>query len=174
MTLLSISETIFAVCWQHFAFWSSYRPWLTRFSQISKYLKSGQRNGVILSKDLGWGAQVTYASNKAIAVLNMLRRQLRGTTEKTRLTLYKSLICPILEYAFAVNQQHQLEQVQRRAVGWILNPKWDDSVSLNQISIGLEKIVDRMQWKDLKLLEDIRSENIVYWCVKIYTAPAPL
>ena len=173
---------------------------MTRFSQISKYLKSGRRNGklnskktwnhplkvwqettntqpylqtmrryrenceesrylgVILSKDLG--------CNKANAVFNMLRRQLRGTTEKTTLTLYKSLIRPILEYASAVwspylvSQQHQLEQAQRWIVRWILILKRDDSVSLNQISIGLKKIVDRMQWKDLRLLEDVRSEKI--------------
>ena len=122
--------------------------------------------GIVMSNDLSWEHQVIAATNKSSSVLGMLRRQLRETNSRTRLTLYKSLIRPVLDYASTAWSPHHikhkksLEQVQRRAVRWILNLKREDSVTNGCEILGLETIEERMRLKDARFLEDIRTSQI--------------
>lgn len=129
-------------------------------TDTTKYL------GIIIANDLKWTKQTEYASKKANSNLGMLRRQLYGTNKNTRLTLYKTIIRPKLEYASAAwspqlkQDQQCLEKVQRRSVRWILKLKKYDSVTEASEHLDLDQLKHRRNIKDAKLYEDIRTKNI--------------
>jgi hypothetical protein len=129
-------------------------------TQLTKYL------GVNITNDLTWQAQVDYTAKKSNMLLNMLIRQLRGCNRKTKLTTYKSIVRPILEYAtpawspYLVHQRKSLEKVQRRAVRWIDSLKGDDSITNAQIVLKLDNLTEHRKHKDAKLYEDMKNGNV--------------
>lgn len=122
--------------------------------------------GVTLTDDMKWSEQISNACRKANSKLGMLRRQLRGTTETTRLTLYKTIIRPKIEYASSVwspyraGDKTQLEKVQRRSVRWISQFSRYDSVTDAREALDIDTLEDRRKMKDAKLYEDMRCGNI--------------
>jgi hypothetical protein len=113
--------------------------------------------GINISSDLDWALQVNYVCNKSSCALGMLRRTLKGAEKATKLTMYKTLVRPILEYASSAwapyRQAHiaELEKVQRKAVRWIANLKRDESVSEAMEALALDSLADRRQNKDTLL-----------------------
>ena len=79
--------------------------------------------------------------------------------------MYKSLIRPVLEYSSTVwspqevKNKKLLEKIQSRAVRWISNLHRDDSVTDACDTLCLESIAERMKYKDIKLLEDIKCNK---------------
>ena len=77
--------------------------------------------GVIISKDLEWGHQVSSATNKANKKLGMIKHAFKYLDVETFKLLYKSLVRPHLEYAVTVwspswiKDIDKLDNVQRRA-----------------------------------------------------------
>jgi len=82
----------------------------TLHGQTLKVSTSSRYLGVLVSSDIAWDQQVTAVTNKSSSTLGMLRRQLRGTNSRNRLTMYKTLIRPILDYASTAWSPHQVKQ----------------------------------------------------------------
>lgn len=81
--------------------------------------------GITFTSKLKWDAHVNSTYTKAYRQLGFLRRKLALTPSNVKLTAYKSLIRPILEYASIVWNPHQkylsnkLENVQHKALRFI-------------------------------------------------------
>ena len=109
--------------------------------------------GIIISKDLKWKCQVQKASNKANAVLGILKRTFSYWTPETVKILYTTFVRPQLEYASSVWSPYQkqdaftLEQVQRRAtklVPSLKNLPYEQRLKV----IGLTSLSERRQRGD--------------------------
>ena len=70
--------------------------------------------GVLISSDLSWSTHIQEITTKAKQIIGMLYRNIsKFTTDRyTMLKLYKSLICPHLEYAAEVCSPHTVKNVQ--------------------------------------------------------------
>ena len=105
-------------------------------------------------------------TNKASGLLAILRRQVKFTSRKTRLTLYKTVVRSILEYASCVwspyLQKHVdlVEGVQRKAVRWISHLGRFDSVMDAMESLDLQSLEARRKLRDLEILEKILSDSM--------------
>lgn len=81
--------------------------------------------GVTLTTNLKWRTHVETICNKALRKLWYLRRTLNNSTKECKLTAYKTLVRPILEYASVVWSPHHkhdiamLESVQKKAIRFI-------------------------------------------------------
>lgn len=77
--------------------------------------------GVMIDSKLSFKQQVSKSAAKANRTVGIIRRSFDYLTESTFVQLYKSLVCPVLEYGHCVwNPQSkllccELEDVQRRA-----------------------------------------------------------
>ncbi|XP_076451264.1 uncharacterized protein B0403.1-like [Babylonia areolata] len=77
--------------------------------------------GVLVDKDLSFKNHVAHATAKANKVLGVIRRSFDHLTPETFVSLYKSLVRPVIEYGHSVWQpRHKtlrtdIEDVQRRA-----------------------------------------------------------
>ena len=130
-------------------------------------VKTGKYLGVTLSSDLSWSTHIEKTVNKANGLLGMLRRQLKGSSRHTRLTLYKTIVRPCLEYAAVVwcpskqTEIAKLEKVQRRAVRWIHGSlSQRDSVSEAMLSLSLETLDARRVGNDKQLLEKMLNGDV--------------
>ena len=110
--------------------------------------------GVYIDHKLDWSTHVKYVCNKSNQTLNMLRRSLKGSKTPARLTVYKTLVRPVLEYASCAwspyKQGHiqSLEKIQRKAVRWIENLKRTDSVTQAIEQLSLDPLLKRRTNKD--------------------------
>lgn len=81
--------------------------------------------GVTLTTNLKWHTHVETICNKALRKLWYLRSTLSNSTKECKLTAYKTLVRPILEYASVVWSPHhkqdiaKLESVQKKAIMFI-------------------------------------------------------
>lgn len=92
--------------------------------------------GVTFSQDLKWDKHITDTCAKAFKQLGFLRRRLSKAPQAVKLTAYKTLVRPILEYGSIVWDPHQkylrdkLERLQNRALRFIYSKySWHDSVT---------------------------------------------
>ena len=85
--------------------------------------------GVIMASDLKWSKHVEQIVHKANRVLGLLKRTVGGKNKDIFSNLYKTLVCPILEYACPVwsphlaKDIHEIEKIQRRASRIALNQR---------------------------------------------------
>ena len=85
--------------------------------------------GIFVKKDLNWSAQASRRLKKVYNVLFSLRRNIAYNVKpNTKLSLYKSLILPIVTYGLFCAQQSKatmnaLERLQKKAVKWIIGNK---------------------------------------------------
>lgn len=93
---------------------------LTRVREY-KYL------GVLFSDDLRWNSRVNYVISKCNYKLYYFKRVFHSAQFNTKLLLYKSLICPVMDYAsviwdpYTCKDKRKLERVQWNAVRIIFN-----------------------------------------------------
>lgn len=92
--------------------------------------------GVTFSQDLKWEQHITNTCAKAYKQLGFLRRKLGKAPSAVKLTAYKTLVRPILEYGSIVWDPHQnylrdkLERLQNRALRFIYSKySWRDSAT---------------------------------------------
>ena len=83
--------------------------------------------GVTLTENLSWDKHIQRSVSKANRTVGFLRRNLRDCTPPVKYCTYKTMVCPIVEYASTVWDPHQqasievLEQVQRQAARHVFN-----------------------------------------------------
>ena len=127
---------------------------------------SSQYLGIIITDDMKWNKHVAYATKKAGSKLGMLRRQLNNTSSKTRLTLYKTIIQPKLEYSSSVWSPHlakdqaDLERIQRQSIRRIKQLGKKESVTQAMVTIDIDAWKQKILIKDAKLFEEMRTKNI--------------
>ena len=82
--------------------------------------------GVQIDNKLTWDDHIQYITHKAAQVYGFLYCNLRQCPSNIKSTCYKSMVCPILEYASTVWDPHtnvnitKLESVQRRVARFCL------------------------------------------------------
>ena len=95
-----------------------------------EYSNSGQVLGFTLST-MGIGPHITRVAGRAHIELTKLNK-FKNTSQNTKLTLYRSLIRPILEYPPVPHyvateaQMLKLQRVQNRALRFITGTEWSD------------------------------------------------
>ena len=115
---------------------------------------------------MDWLDQTETAINKSARVLGMLKRCLKGPNLQTQLTLYKTLIRPVLEYAscaWAPYKQAQidmLEKIQRRSVRWVAALGRTDSVTEAMNHLAVQSLKQRRADRDLRVLEQMKNGEI--------------
>ena len=72
--------------------------------------------GVKLNSTAAWGSHCNSTSRKSECTRAFLQRNLAGTPIKTE--CYKTLLCPILEYASTVWDPHSSVTAMLRTLGW--------------------------------------------------------
>lgn len=123
--------------------------------------------GVTITNDLKWSTHVHNIVKKANSRLGFLRRSLKFASVETRLTTYKTLIRPLLEYASEVWDPHvmylerELERVQRLAVRFIFS-SYRRLESPTQLcsQAGLPSLSSRRKTKRLKLIFMILNDLV--------------
>lgn len=118
--------------------------------------------GVLFTHNLSWSSHIDYVTSKALKKLGYLRRTLSGTPRETKLTVYKTLIRPVLEYASPVWNPYkqceidQLESVQKKAIRFIFR-RYDSAFSPTSslLSLNLSTLSSRRGNESLKLFYSI-------------------
>ena len=88
--------------------------------------------GVQISSDLTWNEQVSSVTKKRNKLLGFLRTVVGNQNQNILLTLYRSLVLPIIDFCSPVwlvyrkNHINNLETIQRRATRFILGQKKGD------------------------------------------------
>ena len=86
--------------------------------------------GVQISSDLTWNEQVSSVTKKCNKLLGFLRTVVGNQNQNILLTLYRSLVLPIIDFVhrFGLCKNHinNLETIQRRATRFILGQKRGD------------------------------------------------
>ena len=118
--------------------------------------------GVTITSNLSWAVHIEQIIKKASSKLWSLRRKMRHCTSATKLTAYKSLIRPLLEYADIVwdphsqSLIHQLEGLQKKSLRFIYNSYGIDShVTPLYAASGVPILSCRRKVKRLKFLHNI-------------------
>ena len=132
-------------------------PW----SQKVKYL------GIVISSKLRWNDHCRYVVSKATKCLNRIRRAMFGCTQAAKVSAYKALVRPYLEYACVVWAPYTaqdislLESVQNRAARWIKSfwdaaaQKWSKSSSVCISELGWPSLKTRRSYISIWTLYSI-------------------
>ena len=132
-------------------------PW----SQKVKYL------GIVISSKLRWNDHCRYVVSKATKCLNRIRRAMFGCTQAAKVSAYKALVRPYLEYACVVWAPYTaqdislLESVQNRAARWIKSfwdaaaQKWSKSSSVCISELGWPLLKTRRSYMSIWTLYSI-------------------
>lgn len=122
--------------------------------------------GVHISSNLSWNKHVDYVTNNANRMLGYLRRNFSSAPSSLKLTLYKTLVRPKLEYACAIwDPTHAiliqtLEAIQNRAARFILsNYSRHSSVTSMKSTLNLPDLSLRRKLSRLNLFHKIYHYN---------------
>ncbi|XP_076451278.1 uncharacterized protein LOC143287217 [Babylonia areolata] len=83
--------------------------------------------GVNIQDKVQWESHIDSITKKARKTLGFVRRNLKIGNKKTKETVYKALVCLLLEYAatiwdpYTANEIEELEKIQRRAAKLVSN-----------------------------------------------------
>ena len=114
-------------------------------------VKNAKYLGVTISSDLSWNTHVDTTAKKATTSLNFLKRKLHSCPSTVKDKCFKSLVRPIMEYAFCVWDPHtqrninKLDMVQRRAARFV---KGDYSRTSSSIGATLGSMTSRLPVQD--------------------------
>lgn len=118
--------------------------------------------GVHITSDLTWNTHVEYVVSNANRTLGYIKRNFFQAPSSLKLTLYKSLVRPKLEYASSIwDPGHQglisrLEATQNRAVRFILsNYHRTASVTSMKLTLSLPSLSSRRKTARLCLFHKI-------------------
>ena len=121
--------------------------------------------GVTLSNDMKWNEHIQNATNKANKTLGFLKRNIKTSNKCAKLTAYKALVRPILEYGGAVwdpyttESVNNIEKVQRRAARWITS-KYDADIEEDMSALGLTSLANRRKQARLSAFYKIHHGQI--------------
>lgn len=115
--------------------------------------------GLHFNDKLLWDKHIDCIVAKATQRLWSLKRLLRYSSSKTKLTVYKTLLRPILEYAnvvwdpFTKTNINKLENIQRKAIRFVYN-RYDSFCSPTALlrQANLQALSERARTDRLKLL----------------------
>ena len=92
--------------------------------------------GVMFDSNMSFSPHISNIINKAMRILNFIKRNLYKCNSDTKCMAYTSLVRPTLEYASPVWDPHlnknisAIEMVQRRAARWVKSDyHWNSSVT---------------------------------------------
>ena len=125
--------------------------------------------GILISNDLKWSNQVTFAANKAHKILTMIENTFHNLNINTLSLLYKALVRPHLDYCAQVYSPYlkkdidTLENVQKRATKLVPQlTKLDYDARLAKLN--LQPLKDRRVRGDLiEMYKIVNGHDIVNW-----------
>lgn len=122
--------------------------------------------GLTITSNLKWEKHISNICAKAFKKLCFLRRKLSKSPTSVKLTAYKTLIRPTLEYASVVWDPHyrkdisSLELIQRRAARFIIGDyRHSSSVTTMLQKLDLETLEERRKIIRLKFFYLIYNEQ---------------
>ena len=125
--------------------------------------------GVSISNKLNWNSHIQEISSKANRSLGFIKRNLYSCNQSTKLTAYRSLVRPQVEYSAAVWDPYtkknidQLERVQKRAARFILNDyksKSPGCATQMVKDLGLEPLTTRRKARRLCVFQQARQGDL--------------
>ena len=138
--------------------------------------------GVTINSKITWNDHISSVVAKANAALGFVRRNVITCSETIRLTAYKQLVRPLMEYASAAwdsrpgTRESSLESVQRRAARFICGIlRTDHQTSTTSLlsKLDLDDLVSRRANARLRVFKQYHfSENNVILS-HLQHAPAP-
>ena len=142
-------------------------PTYTLCNQPLLQVNSHPYLGVEIDDNLRWNKHIDNISNKANRVLGMLKRNLSNCPKDVKVTAYKTLVRPILDYASVVWDPHhkcdedKLEAIQRRAARFCMSDySYDSSVTDMLLSLDWPTLNIRRKNSRLTMLYKINN-NLV-------------
>lgn len=118
--------------------------------------------GIHITSNLSWADHISYVISNANRILGYLRRNFAQVSSSIKLTMYKTLIRPKLEYAASVwdpsheNLIRSLEMVQNNSTRFILsNYNRTASISAMKLSLDLSTLASRRKLFRLSLFHSI-------------------
>lgn len=131
-------------------------------SQVDSY----KYLGLHITKNLSWQVHVDYITNNSNRTLGYLRRNFSSAPSSLKLTLYKTLVRPKLEYACSIwdPSKHTLilalESIQNRAARFVFsNYSRHSSVTAMKKSLNLPDLSLRRKCSRLSLFHKIFHHN---------------
>ena len=117
---------------------------------IIKETTSVKYLGITINSKLNWSDHIANITSKASSVLGFLQRNFKKCPINTKVSLYKSMVLPILEYGcaiwdpFTAKDIDNIEKIQRRAARFILNDySWNTSVTQLLQKLNLPSLKSR-------------------------------
>lgn len=129
--------------------------------------------GIIFTSNLKWDRHVDYICSRALRKLGYVKRTLKNSSKEVKLTAFKTLVRPILEYGSVVWDVHLkkdinlIDSVQAKAIRFISN-RYDRHFSPSSAlpTLGLESLSLRRTIERLKLLHRIVNNVSGIECMK--------
>ena len=119
--------------------------------------------GIVLKPNLSWSAHIHLLRKKAKKILGLIYRQFyKHCSSSTLLTLYKTLVRPILEYGSIVwdppspHVSDSLEQIQHFALK-IISKSWTTDYSSLLFSLGLLSLKHRRKKHKIMLIFKLKN-----------------
>lgn len=121
--------------------------------------------GVTITNNLSWNRHIQETCSKANRSLGFIKRNLYSCNQSTKLTAYRSLVRPLVEYSSAVWDPYtkqnidKLEAVQKRAARFILNDyksRTPGCATQMVKDLGLEPLTTRRKARRLCIFQKSR------------------
>lgn len=120
--------------------------------------------GLWITNDLNWNKHVDITTGNCLRKLFFLKRSLKYSTPSVRMLAYKTLICPMLEYAVIIWDLFTKRYINRleakKGLRFIYNSYGRTSVSELLIKSGLQSVVDRNRICRLKFFFQIINGHL--------------
>lgn len=151
--------------------WTLSREYYTLHGQILEVVDSAKYLGLTFSDDLSWNLHISKICAKANKTLGFLKRNLKIKNSNVKLTAYRSMVRPTLEFSSTVwhpkqtNLTQQLEAVQNRSARWI--------TGLYSRDHSISKIKGDLNLPDLAHRRDISCLCIMFKIIHGYVLINP-
>ena len=135
--------------------------------QILQEVTHAKYLGVTLYRDQSWRQHIEAVVNKASQKLGFIRRNLRGTPTRSKITAYFTLVRAGLEYAAPVWDPYprkdidSIERIQRQAARWVKSQySYTTSVTSLLKDLRWTPLADRRTNQKLCLLHKIHASSV--------------
>lgn len=140
--------------------------------QVFEYTKEAKMLGLKFSNR---GTSIHLRERLKLSRLQMIKlKRFSGCTHNIKLTLYKTLIRPILEYPpvplhiITKTNQHKMQAIQNRALKWVSGTRYPDTPTAEALhtQYNMETLNTRLHnlahntWSRLEEANDINYANI--------------